>query len=116
MNEKDAIRKMLRENPIFGRRLQQMAKDGKLQSSETMPPDEELTVCGGVWPSEINGSKQAVCEECKGFLSLAPSTQEMLATRTATAKTHIICMDCAMKRVRAAQELAQAATQTTAVN
>jgi hypothetical protein len=113
MNEKDAIRKMLRENPIFGRKLQQMAKDGKLQSSDTMPLDQEITVCGGAWPSEIHGSKQAVCEECKGFLSLAPSTQEMLATRTA--ETHIICMECAMNKMRAAQELAQAATQTTMV-
>jgi hypothetical protein len=109
MNEKDAIRKMLRENPIFGRKLQDMAKQGKLQSTEAAPIDPEMTVCGGVWPSEINGSKRAVCEDCKGFLSLAPSTQEMIATRTAA--THIICMECAMKKMRAAQELAQAATQ-----
>lgn len=92
MNEKEAIRKAMRQNPMATRRLQEMARRGQLMSSEDVPGDVPLVVVGGAWPSTINGSKQVKCESCKCLLGISPSTQEMMAKRIA--EVTIRCFPC----------------------
>jgi hypothetical protein len=53
--------------------------------------EEANTIIGGSWPAQIRGAARYQCEACACFVSLAPSSQAMLAKRT----LHVVCMSCA---------------------
>lgn len=50
------------------------------------------TVIGGRWPTPLLGSKRYRCDTCEGYVSLAPSSQRMLAERP---QVRVVCMRCA---------------------
>jgi hypothetical protein len=53
--------------------------------------EEADTIIGGSWPAQIRGATRYQCEACECFVSLAPSSQAMLAKRT----LHVVCLSCA---------------------
>lgn len=53
------------------------------------------TIIGGRWPSQLLGSMRYPCEPCGAFVSLAPSSQRILAARP----IRVVCMRCARKAV-----------------
>jgi len=56
--------------------------------------EEADTIIGGAWPVRIRGAARYRCEACECYVSLAPSSQAMLAKRS----LHIICLSCARSR------------------
>jgi 3-hydroxyacyl-CoA dehydrogenase len=54
-------------------------------------------VVGGDWPTPIFGAKRYRCDDCEGYVSLAPSSQRMLAERP---HVRVICMRCAQREAQ----------------
>jgi hypothetical protein len=99
MNEREAVRKALRENPVAYRILKKAVDEGKLKSTDDLPETEEeaVFICG---PDHggIDGSKQAQCA-CGNLVWLSPSSQEVI-TRRGDAPIRIICMRCAIAELK----------------
>lgn len=109
MTEKEAIEKMKRENPEFMSRILELAKAGQIPMLESIPLDAEMVMVGGQWPCEITGSKQARCERCRCFISIAPSSQELLKLRTG--RTFLHCISCAINKAVLENEIPKGPTQ-----
>jgi hypothetical protein len=97
MNEREAIRKMLREKPELRDWLLHLQATDRLESSDQIPLDHELIVAAGPWPGNVTGNKQVRCAQCNALCVIAPSTQTMMAERPG--KTTIKCIRCLMQSV-----------------
>lgn len=93
MNEREAIRKWMRDNPERAAALRKKFDEGSLTNSvEILESDTPVTMICGPDHGKIDGSKQAKCE-CGAVIWISPSTQALLAKRGAT-PTRLICMRC----------------------
>jgi hypothetical protein len=101
MNERKAIQKAFRDNPTMAAQLRELHAAGKLQSTADVPDAEPLTIVAGPWPCSISGSKQVRCAICNCFLSIAPSTQTVMAERSGA--TTIKCFACMQKPINPAK-------------
>ena len=91
MDEREAIRLAMESFPGMEDELRAIL-EAKLKPAEPLPPDEEMTVLCGYWPSTINGSKLVLCEQCGTRCCIAPSTQEQIKGHTA--KVRLMCLKC----------------------
>lgn len=95
MDEREIIRKTLREHPEIDPALRKVLED-KLQPTQDIKPldedDDQMVVLCGYWPSIINGSKLVLCGTCKTRCCIAPSTQEQLKPYKGTVK--LLCLKC----------------------
>lgn len=66
---------------------------GKMFGLQTGNLSEASVLVAGEWPGAVLGSRRYKCEDCAGFVSLAPSGQEMLRER----ELRVLCMKCAKK-------------------
>lgn len=97
MNEREAIRKWMNENPERAAHLKELFKKGKLNSLEVLASDTPVTMICGPHHGNINGSQQRLCE-CGAIIWISPSTQEELKKR-GDAPTRLICMRCGGKAI-----------------
>ena len=91
MNEREAIRQAIASFPGMENELREIL-EAKLHPAKPLPPDEEMVVLCGYWPSTINGSKLVLCGQCGTRCCIAPSTQEQLKEHTA--KVRLMCLKC----------------------
>lgn len=95
MNERDAIRQLLRERPELCEYLAKAVAEGKLKSTDDLPgTEEEVYFVVGPDHGGIEGSKQVQCA-CGNLGWLSPSTQEVI-TRRGAAPMRIMCLRCAI--------------------
>jgi hypothetical protein len=98
-SEREAMRKILRENPELCDALAKALYEGRLTSIEDMPEEGEefIFVCG---PDHggVEGSKQVKCG-CGAKVWMSPSTQEAWKSRQAF-PTRIVCPICVMRGVK----------------
>lgn len=96
MNEREAIRKLLRERPDIHSALRRAMDEGRLKSADDMPEEGEMFIfCCGPDHGGVEGSKQVKCE-CGAAVWMSPSTQELMKSRKAF-PARIVCVSCAMK-------------------
>jgi hypothetical protein len=112
VNERDAIRKALGQNPKMARVLKQMLDEGKLKAAgET--PDEPLMVICKRWPGLVDDCRMALCSFCGAEVALAPSSQELVDK--AKVEVRYCCMECfsegAVERYEAEQKAKDEAEQ-----
>ncbi len=109
MNERDAIRQALRQNPKMARMLKKMLDEGKLKPPPS-DPNEPLMVLCKRWPGLVDDCRIALCSFCGADIALAPSSQEIVDA--ATAEVKFCCMECyqdgALDRYEAEQKAKEA--------
>ena len=110
MNERDALRKALRQNPKMARLLQKMVKDGKLKAPDNDPNEPLMVICKR-WPGLVDDCRMALCSFCGAEVALAPSSQEMVDSTKVEVK--YCCMECfsegAVERYEKEQKALEAA-------
>ena len=90
MEERAAIRKMLRNNPAAARELAKLMEAGKLGVSS--PGDEPEALLCKRWPGLVDGCIQALCDSCGAVVAVAPSSQEII--RNMKGKIAYYFMEC----------------------
>jgi len=91
MDEREAIRKMLREDPERADWLRDLVQLGKMGNADDLPDDELVVIAAG-YTTDINGSKQVTCG-CGKKVWISPSTQELLPKHP----NHVIaCTECVL--------------------
>jgi hypothetical protein len=94
-SELESIRNLLRSRSPVADWLKRGVASGKIRSTDEIDPEDEVIVVAGPVHDGVEGSKQAKCAECSAVVWLAPSTQEMMKTRTAPVT--IKCLGCVLK-------------------
>jgi hypothetical protein len=114
MNERDAIRRALRQNPKMARLLKKMVDEGKLKPPPSDPNEPLMVICKR-WPGLVDDCRMALCSFCGHEVALAPSSQQMIATTTA--EVNYCCMECfndgAVEKYEAEQKAKEAAEKST---
>jgi hypothetical protein len=70
---------------------ERFARALRLPVAKMCTPENADVIIGGRWPTLIRGARRHDCETCDEHVSLAPSSQAVLAIRA----VHVICMRCA---------------------
>lgn len=93
MEEREAIRKMLRENSYGAQVLKEGVRSGKIKCAGEMElePGEKAVILVGP-NTDINGSKQVRCS-CNKIAWVSPSTQEMMKQKGEENFIYL-CMQC----------------------
>ena len=91
MNERDALRKALRQNPKMARLLKKMVDEGKLKAPDNDPTEPLMMICKR-WPGLVDDCRMALCSFCGAEVALAPSSQEIIGNTAAEVK--YCCMEC----------------------
>jgi len=109
LNERDALRMALRQNPKMARMLKKMLDEGKLKSPPEDPNEPLMVICKR-WPGLMDDCRLALCSFCGAEVALAPSSQQVIDN--ATAETKFCCMECfnegAVERYEAEQRAREA--------
>ena len=110
MNERDALRKALRQNPKMARLLKKMLAEGKLKAPDADPTEPLMVICKR-WPGLVDDCRMALCSFCGAEVALAPSSQEIIGSTTVEVK--YCCMECfnegAVEKYEAEQKVKEAA-------
>jgi len=105
MNERDAIRRALRQNPKMARMLKKMLDKGQLKAADENPNEPLMVICKR-WPGLVDDCRMALCSFCGAEVALAPSSQELVDK--ATVQVRYCCMECfsdgAVQRYEAEQK------------
>jgi hypothetical protein len=97
MTEREAILKMITENPSFVAELRGMIANGTMTPQL---PDGPMMVMVAPWPgANIVGNKQGRCADCDRLIVISPSTQQMMESRGNI--DHLTCPRCCRKVVEA---------------
>jgi hypothetical protein len=113
MNERDALRRALRQNPKMARLLKKMVEQGKIKPAPDDPNEPLMVICKR-WPGLMDDCRMALCSFCGAEVALAPSSQQMIDA--ATVEVKYCCMECfndgAVQRYEAEQKAKEAAEKT----
>lgn len=93
--EREAFRKMLRENPELRTALTKAVEEGRLKDINEVDPNGAFVIVCGPDHCGIEGSKQVKCE-CGAAIWMSPSTQEILKEREQL-PTRVLCYTCATR-------------------
>jgi hypothetical protein len=99
--EREAIRAILDARPELAALFVQMLKDGRLNSTDSIDPNEPIIVCAGSDHGGVTGSVQRNCHGCRCLVWLSPSTVEMIKNR-GDAPYSILCLECVMETTKKA--------------
>ncbi len=91
MEEKDALKNLLDQNPEFGRIITSLKISATLENVENIPQEEEFVVVCGPSHAGITGSQQHRCN-CGRIIWIAPSTQKIMKERPGSTK--LMCFYC----------------------
>jgi hypothetical protein len=98
-SEREAIRKLLRENPELHRALQKAILEGRLHDASAIDSEEEIIIAVGPNHGGVEGAKQVKCE-CGELGWLSPSSQALMTER-GRYPTRVMCMSCILRESNA---------------